>query len=131
MSAGRMADEGNDARNTQSGRGGLRKDERSVRWAIGQSTEGDAITARCGVRGGLRRVVVLRMRHCIRAQHQRQREQRQTNQTGGMSETKQLHGRTVKRCIPGGKAILLCVYGVRNTGKGAIMRARKPIRPPH
>jgi hypothetical protein len=42
-----------------------------------------------------------------------------------------LHGLTVKRHIPGGKAILLGVYGVRNVGKGAIMRARKPTRPPH
>jgi hypothetical protein len=74
MSAGRMADEGNDARNAQSGRGGLRKDERSMRRAIGQSAEGDAVTARCGVRGGLRGMIVLRMRHRIRAQHQRQRE---------------------------------------------------------
>ena len=45
-------------------------------WAIGEPTEGDAVTAGCGVRCGLRGVIVLRMRHRIRAQNQRQREQR-------------------------------------------------------
>ena len=74
MSADRVADEGNDARGAQRGRGGLSKGERSMCRAIGQSAEGDAVTARCGVCGGLRGMIVLRMRYGIRAQHQRQRE---------------------------------------------------------
>lgn len=71
MSAGRTANEGNDARCAQNRRGRLRKDEHRMGWAIGQSAEGDAITASCGVRCGLRGVIVFRMRHRICAQHQR------------------------------------------------------------
>jgi hypothetical protein len=74
VSAGRVADEGNDARGARSGRYGLRKDELSMCRAIGESAEGDAVTAGCGVRCGLRGMIVFRVRHRIRAQHQRQRE---------------------------------------------------------
>jgi hypothetical protein len=71
MSRDRMVDDGSNVRNPRHWLGRLRIDERRMRGSIRQSAKGDAVTASGGMRCGLRSMVVFRMGHRVRAQHQR------------------------------------------------------------